>query len=804
MHSDFRLALRQLLKSPGFTTIAVLTLAFGIGLNTSMFSLMNLLVLQPLPFPDKDHLVRIYRTTPQSQTADHSATDFLDIGQGVHEFADLAAFRMWSFNLAPVGRPPVNLNSLRVSGNFFAILGIQPELGRVFTADEDRPGNHVMIISHAAWLAQFGGDPAIIGRTVRIDGEGTTIVGVMPATFASVFLWGPGDAFRPLALTDTEKTSRDDASLRLVARFHGAASLDELNARLATLAARLAPQRPRADSSDGLHAVTLQSIVQNRNTLQGMLLLLGLAGFVLLIACANLANLQLARAVTRTREFAIRAALGANRRRLLGPLLVESLLLALVGGGFGILVAAWSNDWLSSRLSANGMVSFNLVIDWRVLGFALLTSLVTGLVFGIAPAWMMARVNVNETLKSGARGSTGDRAQHRLRHALIVTQFALALVLLAGAGFFISGLDRILSQDTGWNTSNMVQGVLNLPQAKYSTPAQTYAFYSRLEERLGALPGVEHVTVAWTLPLFQFLASRPVVVEGRDAPPAGHEPTAAVNGVTPSFLDTLQIKLLAGRNFSAADNPSGPPVVLINDALAQALFPHENPIGRRIGSADAANRNWMEIVGVVSDVHFAVGFTPPATPFLILRPLAQETWNYVTVALRSPSSDNLVEPVRQVIAQLDPDLPVQLLGTVQHTITLFTSGTLMINTVLVVFAGLGLFLAALGLYGVIARLVVQRTPEIGVRIALGARPRDVGWLILGSGIRLTLLGTGFGLLGAWGLGRVIALISPAMGTHDFTPVILVTLLLLGVALLACWIPTRRAMRVDPMTALRTE
>ena len=809
MTADLRLAFRQLAKSPGFTAVAILTLALGIGLNTSMFSLMNLLLLQPLPYADKDQLVRLYRTTPQSQTANHSIPDYVGLAEGSKEFADLAGFRNWSFNLAQPGRPAVNLSGVRASAEFFPILGMKPELGRFFHPEEDLPGNHVAILSHATWHAQFGGDPAVVGRNVRIDGESTTIVGVMPASFSNVFLWGPGDIFRPLAPSDAEKTNHDDTSLNLLGRYRSAASLDQLNTRLTTLAARLAPRRSEARSKDGLRAVTLQSLVQNRNIVMTTMLLLGLAGFVLLIACANLANLQFARAVARIREFGIRAALGASRRHLLGPLLAESLLLALAGGAAGILVALWSNDWLSSQMSSNGFVVFKIGLDGKVLGFALGLSLLTGLVFGLVPAWVMSRVNVSQTLKSGGRGSTGDRAQNRFRNSLIVAQFSLSLVLLAGAAFFIHGLDRMLQREVGWNTTQTLMAVMNVPPAKYATPDQTYAFYTRLQERLGALPGAEQVGVAWTLPMFQYLTNRSYVVEGRDAPPVGHEPLASVNGITPSYLDTLQVKLISGRNFSSTDTLTSLPVALINEAMAKTLFPGESPLGRRIGNPDPASRGWLEIVGVVADHGFAVSFLPPATRSLVLRPLAQETWNYVTVTLRARSPGSLAEPMRKVIAELDSDLPLQQFGTVRQVIAQFTSTSAMMSTLLIVFAMLGLFLAALGLYGVIARTVVQRTPEIGVRVALGAQSGDVVWLVLGSGIRLALIGSVIGLFGAYGIARLLAALSPTISegvsaTTTITLIFLVTLILLATAGLACWLPARRATKVDPMVALRAE
>jgi putative ABC transport system permease protein len=804
MLSDLRLAFRQLIKSPGFTTVAVVTLALGIGLNVSMFSLLNLLVLRPLPYPEKDRLVRIYRTTPQSQTADHTAADYLDLARDTHALGNLAAYRLWGYTLVQTDRPPVTLSALRVSANFFSVLGMQPELGRSFSPDEDRPGNHVMIISHETWKAQFGGDPGIIGRTVQIDGEPTTIVGVLPAAFSSIFLWGPGDAFRPLAFTDAEKRNRTDTGINLIARLGPGLSLPQLNARLATLATRLDRDRPPARSRDGLRAVTLQSTAVNPGTRGFLLLLLGLAAAVLLIACGNLANLLLAKAVARTQEFAVRAALGASRYRLLRPMLCESLLLALGGGLLGIFVAAWSNAWLSHRLSANGYVTFDVAMDWKVFGFALALSAATGLIFGLAPAWAMSRVRVNDTLKSGGRSQMGNRVQHRFRHSLIVGQFALALVLLAGAGASIRGFNRMLARATGWDRHSLLQGIVSLPSARYKTPTQTYGFYQRLEEQLRALPGVENVAIGWTLPVYQFLTSRSYVVEGRPPPPPGREPIAAVNGVTPSFLPTLKIKLLEGRNFAATDTLTSPLVVIINESMARALFPGQNPVGQRLGGVDPANRQWAEIVGVIPDVRFAVSITTPATQFLVLRPLAQEPWGYVTVAVRAPDAAALAAPMRRVVASLDPDLNLQQVGTVNDLITRQTGFDLM-DTLLAGFATLGLFLAALGLSGVIARLVVQRTPEIGVRVALGAQTRDVVWLILGAGLRLSLFGAALGLLGAAGLVRLLSRMMPnAIPGQDPVVLATVTLLLLAVALVACWLPARRAARIDPLIALRGE
>ncbi len=797
-------ALRQLLKSPGFTAIALVTLALGIGLNTSMFSLMNQLILKPLPYAQSDQLTRIYRTNPQSSTASHSASDFLQLSRETTGFAQLAAFRLWGYTLTPEGRPPTKINAIRVSASFLPTLGLKPLLGRWFTADEDRPGNHVTILSYETWQAQFGGNPDVIGRSIRIDGEPMTVVGVMPADFTSIFLWGPTDLLRPLGLTADEIERLGEMELSLIARRSADLTLDQFNARLATVAQQLKEVRPANRREDGLHAVSLLSTARNPAMKIVSWLMLGLSGFVLLIACANLANLQLARAVARSHEFAIRAALGASHARLLRPQLAESLLLSLTGGVLGILVAVWANDWLSSHLSASGVFQLNLTLDWRVLGFAIAVSAATALLFGLVPAWRVSRVRSHDALKSNTRGNTGDRAQNRLQQSLIVSQFANGVILLASAAGFLRGADNLVNLNPGWDQGRILQAVIKLPDAKYPTPEQAYSFYSRLEDRLRALPGVENATTAWTLPVFQYLSNRSVVAQGQPPVPAGHEPVAYLNGVSPSYLPTLGIDLLSGRNFTAADSLGAVPVAIINASLAHTLFRDENPIGRRIGNPDPDNPQWLEIVGVVPDVERAVGAVPSASRFLVLRPLAQDTWTYVTVALRTAQPAALSESMRQTIASLDPDLSLDQFGPIEKVTELVTGSARTLSTVLLYSALLGVFLAALGIYGVISRVVVQRTPEIGVRIALGAQTRDVVRMILSSGLRMTVLGSAIGLAGALGLDWVMQKLLPSAGATPPVLILAVTLGLVAVGLLACWLPARRAARIDPLTALRTE
>lgn len=801
--NDLRFALRQLFKSPGYTLVMIATLALGIGLNTSMFSVMNLLILRPLPFADKAQLVRVYRTTTQNPRAGHSVPSFLDLRREAAGFVKLAAYRQWGYTLVQPGRSPENLNGLRVSAGFFQILGLQPKLGRMFTAEEDHAGNQVIILSHAAWLSRFGGDPSVVGQSVSIDGLPTTIIGVLPEEFANLFLWGPGDAFRPMGLSELEKANHEETALQVLGRVDRSLTLDQLNTRLVTVAANLAPTRPREQSQDGFKALLMQDSITPPGTAAGTVLLLGLAGIVLLIICANLASLQLARTVARSREFAIRAALGASKAHLLKPLLIESVLLAVVGGLLGILVTVWGNEWISKTMSASLPINFDLTIDWRVLVFAVGLSLLTGVVFGLTPAWLSARVNVNDTLKSGTRGSTGDRSQHRFRNALIVLQFAAVLVQLSCTGFFIRGMAMLQQRDPGWTTAGVTQCILNLPQTRYATPEQIYAFYTRLEERLRALPGVQNVAIGWTAPLYQFLVTRNFIVEGRDPPQPGREPAAFVNAVTPAFLDTLKIRLVAGRQFTASDAASAPPVVMINESMARALFPGQDAVGQRLQSGSESKAASVEIVGVFSDVSMAGNPSPQTTLFQVFRPLAQETWNYVTVMVRTEGA-GLTEPLRRTVNELDPNIPVQMLNTMDELAKVGTRGMQLITTIFAGFSVLSLFLAAMGLYGVISRLVSQRTAEIGVRIALGAQLRDILRLIMGMGTRLALFGAGLGLVGSIIANLVIAQVFNGKPSIDMVILPLMTATLVLVALLASYLPARRATKVDPMVALRTE
>lgn len=801
--NEIRFALRQLAKSPGYSFVMMATLALGIGLNTSMFSIMNTLLLRPLPYPEKDNLVRIYRTTKQEPRAGHSPAAFLDLRRETADFAKLIAFRQWGYTLTQPGRSAENLNGLRVTPDFFNVLGMQPALGRAFTADEDHPGNQVMILSHKAWLAHFGGDPAIVGQTVSVDSQPVTIIGVLPEEFANLFLWGPGDVFRPMGFNETEKASRDEHSLQVITRLERGLTLDQLNTRLVSVAAHLAPTRPRDQSEDSLRGIPLQDTLMPPGTAAAPFFLLALAGIVLLIICDNLASLQLARAMARTREFAIRAALGASRSHLVKPLLVESLLLAVGGGLLGILVAFWGNAWIANTLSATFPVEFEINIDGRVLGFAVFISLLTGVVFGLAPAWLSARVNVNDTLKSGARGATGDRSHHRFRNLLIIFQLAAVLVQLSCTGFFIRAMQMMQQRDIGWETKGLTQCILNLPATRYVTAEQTLGFYSDLEQRLRALPGVENVAIGWTAPLYQLLATRTYVVEGREPPPPGQEPSAFLNAVSPTFLETLRIRLLAGRQFTDADRAGSTPVIMINESMAKAMFPDQDPIGQRLRSGTGEASTVAEIVGVFKDIGLAGNPAPQPLPYQVFKPIAQEPWNYFTVVVQAGETP-MTESLRRTVGEVDPNVPVQMLNTMTELARTSTRAVELLTTVFVGFSALSLLLAAMGLYGVIARLVTQRTAEIGVRLALGAQLKDILRLIMGAGVRLSLIGAGLGVFISILVNLGMGLVFTGRASVDIVMLPLMTTTLVIVALLASYLPARRATKIDPMSALRAD
>ncbi len=792
MFQDLRYGARMLLKHKGFTAVAVLTLALGIGVNTSMFTAVQATLLRDLPYPNAERLVRVYRTSPHSRSWPHSPANFLDQQTQNNVFDGMAALNPRPFNLAEPGQPAERVRGLQASIDLFPLLGTQPLLGRTFMVDEDRPGrNNVVILSHGFWLKRFGGDPNILGRLLRLDGEPATVIGVMPARFNDRRVGGSVDLWRPLVFTDAQLQKRDDNWLLSIARLKPGVSLDQAQAEMDSVAARLAQSYPESNSEVGLRLVPLAES-GNESGRRVIWLTMSLAGFVLLIACANLSNLQLVRMAMRTHEFAVRRALGANRARLLRQLLTESLLLTLLGGLLGLLLANWGNGLLSRLILDDPDTEMALRLNLKVLGFALAASALAGLVFGLVPAWLASRNDVNSALKEGSRGTMGDRSQHRLRNSLVVAEVALALVLLAGAGLVVRGLQRLTVRDPGWRAEGLTLGYVSLPDSKYGSPDSLGDFAERLQERLSALPGSERVAIAGSVPIEGFSVSESFAIAGQE-PQLGHEPLRFINRVTPGYFDTLKMQLMAGRDFTAADSANRPPVTIINDTMARTFWPNDSPIGKRIGAE--------EIIGVVSDVQFPATLDEPDTRFQTYRPFAQEPQNGLAIALRGKIT---AETLREVVAEMDSDLPITDLGSAREAIGRHLDNYAVVGWLLSSFALLGLLLAIMGLYGVMSGFVAQRISEIGLRMALGAQVRNVLWLVVGKGLRLTLLGVGAGLFGAFGLARLLVSIAPGLESNDPLAIFMVASLLVAVAALACWIPARRAARVDPLEALRHE
>lgn len=787
---DLRHAMRGLRKSPGFTVVATLTLAFGIGVNTSMFTAVQTILMRDLPIADSDRVVQIFRTSPHSQRWPHAPANFLEQQAGNNVFAAMAAVEGKAFNLAEPGQPAERVSGRLLSAEIFSVLGIQPQLGRAFAREEDRPGSNVVVLSHRFWQRRFAGDPGIIGRTLRLDGEAVEVVGVLPPESRDLPLVGQVEVWRPIGFTGKQRANRSGNYLQSLARLKPGVTLVQAQAAMSAFAAKQARDHPDNNSGIGLRLVPLADTMELQDKL-GLWLTMALAGLVLLIACANLANLQFARTARRTPELAIRGALGASRGRLLRQLLAESLLIAAGGGGLGLVLAQWGNGVLGAQIFPNGEPV--LALNLKVLGYALLASTTAGLAFGLIPAWLASRADPNEAIKQGGRGAAGDRSRHRLQHALIVIEVSLALVLLAGAALVVRGLERLTAQAPGWEVDGLIAGSINLPETKYRNPGDRRAFADRLKARLETLPGVEEVAFAWSLPIRPFAAMSGFVIAERPAPEPGQAPMRFVNPVTPGYFASLRMRVMQGRDFAATDIAGAPAVVIINETMARTFWPDASPLGARLGNE--------EIVGVVNDVRFPADVSAPGTRFQTYRPLGQEPPGNLSVVWRGGVS---AEQMRKAVAELDADLPFSDIRPAQAAVAEARARWGTMGWLLSGFGVLGMLLASLGIYGVIAGFVGQRTREIGVRVALGAQLRDVLWLVVGKGLRLTLLGVALGVGGAFGIARVVAVLLPEAGSNDPLTIASAAVLLTAVALFACWLPARRAAKVDPMVALRAE
>jgi len=803
LSQDVRYSLRMLLKHKGFTIVSALTLALGIGINTAMFSVLNTFLFGSLPYPQSERLIRVWRTSPHSQTWPHSAANFFDQHDQNTVFEKMAAYNFVGRNLTEQGQTAERLLSLAATADFFPMMGVAPPHGRVFKPEEFEPGaDNVIVLTDRFWSRRFGNDPNIIGRKIQLDGKTVEIVGVMPPGFEHPILWGPIDIWQPLAFTPERKSNRGTNYLSEFGRLKPGVTIQQAEQSMVALAANIGKQ----NSSNEAESVRLEPLKRSMSDSIGrtvMWFTFGLAGFVLLIACANLANLQLVRTTSRSRELAVRAALGASRSRLLRHSLTESIVVALIGGTVSLVIAIGAVRFISSRLFTN-LPGASVQLDYKVFGFALLCSLLTGILFGTVPAWLASRADVNQALRDQARGSTAGRSQHRLRHSLIVGEVAFAMILLAAAGLFLRGLQRFINADPGWRVDGLVTAQMGLRGEKYKDDKQRVVFLTEIENRLRSLPGVEHVGIADSNPVYGFNSSSSFLVEGRPEPPPDKYPEMFFEPANSDYFTTLGARLQQGRTFNATDTADHPAVVIINETAARTFWPNESPIGKRISST-GKKRDYYEIVGVVNDIAFPGSLGEPYTRYEAFVPMTQASPSFLTLVLRTTASaESFGNTLRGAIASLDPELPVYRIRTARSAVDSGLGSISLLGSLLGAFATVGLILAAIGIYGVVSYTVVQRTSELGIRMALGAQTRDVLWLVLRKGAVLILLGALFGLAGAYGVSKLLLAFIPSLPTRDPVIVALTGITLAIVALVACYIPARRATRVDPLVALRSE
>ncbi len=804
---DIRYGVRGLVKRPGFTAIALITLALGIGANTAIFSVVNAVLLRPLQFKDPEQLVVVWEDAtfagfPRNTPAPANYIDWKNQSQS---FADMAATAETSFNITGDGEPE-RVSAHAVTANFFPLFGVQPLIGRSFLPEEDQPGaNKVVVISHSLWQSRYGGDRNILNRDIQLNGEKHTVIGVMPAGFQ--FMEGFVRLWVPLALSPEEMANRGGHYLKVVGRLKPGVELVQAQADMDAVMSRLARDYPAATFNGKLGAIVTpmreQLVGEARSSL---IVLLVAVAFVLLIACANVAGLLLARAVARRREIALRVALGASRLRVVRQLLTESLLLAIVAGVLGSLLAYWSFTFLEGLVPAEMAQLTTLKLDTRILAFTLLISIVTGVIFGLVPALQSANINLNDALK---QSSTRTTSTGRLRSSMIVFEVALSLVLLVGAGLLIQTLFQLFRQYAVLEPEQVLTLRTVLPREKYSEPQQRINFYQQVLQRVEHLPGVVSAGYTTSVPLQWKGGTSGFYPEGLKTPIPGMAYDANHRQVSTDYLKTMHIPLRQGRYFDERDNAQSIPVAVINETMARQYWPGENALGRRfkIGDPDDANRPWTEIVGIVADVR-QMGLDEPvkAEMYLPYQQITHNPWFIPRdLAIRtSGETSNIAGSVRQIIREVDPDQPVSNVATMSELLGEEAAQRRMGMVMLAGFAGLALLLASLGIYGVLAYFVTQHTNEIGVRLALGATPRNILFLVLRKGMGLTLLGVVMGLAAAFWLTRLMS--SLLFGVKSFDPLtfVVVPLLLTAVALLACAIPARRATKVDPMVALRYE
>ena len=800
-----KFALRSLLKSPGFTLVALLTLALGIGVNTAMYTLVDTLLFRSAPYPEADRIVRIFGTTAQSQYDGFSYSELQEMRAHCQTFEALTTLAYWNNTLAEPGRTAERIQSVDATEQFFATFRFQPFIGRAFTAEEQVPGrNQVVILGHTFWQRHFGGDRTVVGRTIRLNAEQVEIIGIMPAGFEYPLLWGEVDVWRPITIPRHIVEDQNNRFFQVVARLKPGFTARQAAAELKPLVERWAKDHPQTSAGRGIRVLSLQESTMDNEGRFYIWMLFGLSAFVLLIACANLANLQLARATANAKDLAIRSALGASRTRLVIHQLTESLLLAAAGGALGVMVAVWINDVLGRSIQLGFTATLDLHLNGPVLAVAVLVSLLSGIVFGLVPAWFASRTSIVTLLKQQTRGTTA--GHHVLRSLLIICQVALALTLLGGAGVMIRGFNSFLKRDSGWDTSKVYTAIIHLPeQSTYNTEDKRRVAIDKIIQRLARMPGAEHTAVCSGTPLFGYSAGeRSLNVTGQTSDDPAKQPNGGYILVASDFFSTMGIPLLEGRLFAPDIRADSPPQIVVGQTLAHQFWPNGSAIGKVIGERNGDKLVWREIIGVVRDIEFPGNPARPNTMLQIYKPLVHEPWGYLHLLARGPAPAAFAREMRQVVADIDPDVAVQDSYTIPEAIDRFQHNLFLIGQTMGWFALLGLGLAGVGLYGVISHIVAQRTGEFGIRLALGATPTDVLKLVLRRGVVLTLIGLGLGLLLASGLNWTLNSFMPRAVSADPLTLLGTATALLAVSLLACWIPARRATKVNPLDALRAE
>lgn len=805
LFQDIRFALRMLWKTPGFTAIAILSLALGIGANTAVFSVVNALLLKTLPYHDPSRIVLAWGVSP-SEGIDRgqvSATDVADWSARNHVFAAVSTYASFRPIIAGNGEPE-RIAGAQVGDGFFEVMQGKPLLGRVFNAEEQQEGkDFVAVLGYGLWQRRFAGDPNVIGKTLMLSARPYTVVGVMPADFQSLpagLLDAPAEFYRPVAEPPNEK-ERASRHLRAIARLKPGVTLTQAQSEMSLVSRQLEQEHPSTNTGGGVHLVTLAGDLVSP-VRPALLLLFGAVAFLLLIACANVGNLLLARSVARQREVAIRAALGAGRGRLVRQFLTESLLLAFAGGTLGLLGAVWA----TSSIEAAGTRFLPLLgaiqLDARVLAFTFAVSTLTGILFGCAPALRASRADLNTTLNDGGRTPNAGSTRSNLRSALVVVEVALAMVLLIAAGLLIKSVVRLQAVDPGFKSAGLVTMNVWLPQAKYPNERAWNSFYDRMISRLSAVPGIDQIGLTSVLPVSDNFDKRTIEAEGQPRR-AGEFPSVDNYIVTPDYPRTMSIPLLRGRSLTAQDKTGALLAVLVSETTARKLWPGEDAVGKRLRfytSDPIEQRPWRTVVGVLGDVK-QYGLDTPGT-MALYAPLPQMPTSAMTLVVHSRiDSESMAATVRREILALDNEQAVFNVATMEQWLADSTSVCRFTMFLLGLFAGLAFLLAAIGIYGVLAQTVAQRTHEIGIRMALGAQRGDVLRLIVRQGMTLTGMGVIAGLCGAFALIRFIASLLFHVSAGDPITFAVISLLLISAAFLACYFPARRAARLEPLVAL---